>query len=701
VALTLSHRFIVRVGFERHERSMVVQPGSLLRSVGKKAQSLDKVAPFLVDCTRLLKEANRPAVSKERLFKVKHLEPPFWISLHDDSISRSVREESAELKALEEIWRKQLLMGSPINASSQSDHLIVDVSAGIGYFGLSSLAATFRRRNHDAVVHSFEVNPAHNLRLCESLAANQWTERMKMYSVGVADRVQGVPYKLDHHDQPLSHDSHAINQVLSLDEWAASSGLIHDSSTNHQLPPASETASRIKILHIGGETNLQQVIMGAQRLLRQRVVENIFCTINARDNLEAAQSVVAVSLLVESGFRLVGYGNAMRGPVEDVLWSHDALLVGNLVDAAQHRKPVQALAAWFQYPSGNNKAQKEIAGLFEDVDSDHSGSTSANKTVALPTIECKTFMPEALSGSLGFEDPNLGMDQTSMQQHVNHTSPAFWISLHNQQYDNTRWGIKTSGRYYKTKLEKIWRTILSGSPRGSHVLDLGSNIGYFTLLSLAMGEDFVVHAFEPNSINFVRLCESLKLNRWTDKVRDKKLFANSGGVSDRDAILPFLVSADNPGASQFLDPSAPDFRYKSFVKRPVVSLDSYARQQGWIDRGGTNRLSSRPPTIAILKVDVEGMEHRVLAGASRLLASRAIQNVFLELSARDPQESANSRKALELLIGAGYKLVGIGNWAGPGNPVPWVHDAELISSVLAEADKQDSKQLHVWFKAKD
>jgi FkbM family methyltransferase len=284
-----------------------------------------------------------------------------------------------------------------------------------------------------------------------------------------------------------------------------------------------------------------------------------------------------------------------------------------------------------------------------------------------------------------------------MRQHVNHASPAFWISLHNQHYDSTRWGIKTRGHYYKTKLESIWRSILSRAPRDSHVLDLGSNIGYFTLLSLAMGGDFVVHAFEPNPVNFVRLCESLQLNNWTDKVKNKRLIANAGGVSDRDAVLPFLANTDNPGASQFLDPSAPDFRYKSFVKRPVVSLDSYARQQGWIGRDDA-RVS--PPPIAILKVDVEGMEHRVLAGGAQLLASRAVQNVFLELSAKDPQESANSRVALALLIGAGYRLVGIGNWAGPGSPVPWAHDAELITNVLSETERQDSKQLHVWFKPK-
>jgi FkbM family methyltransferase len=325
------------------------------------------------------------------------------------------------------------------------------------------------------------------------------------------------------------------------------------------------------------------------------------------------------------------------------------------------------------------------------------------KSNAVPTVQCETFVPDALSGKFGFEDPNLGMDKTSMQQYVNDTSPSFWISLHNKMFDFPRWGIKTSGKYYKVHLEDIWRNILSHAARGGHVLDIGSNIGYFTLLSLAMG-DFVVHAFEPNSVNFLRLCESLQLNGWTTRATDPKgprLFMYDAGVSDRDEALPFQANKENPGASQFLNPTAPDFQYKAYVRKDVVSLDSYAQRQGWLEAttsSSSTTAKSSPPTIPILKIDVEGMEHRVLSGAAKLLRTRAVQNVFLELSVRDPQEALNSNIALSALVNAGYALAGIGNWAGPGQGVPWKADgANLIARVLDHAEKQDSKQLHVWF----
>jgi FkbM family methyltransferase len=670
----------------------------------RRATAVVRASPSLVDCAQLLKD-KRPEDSNGKLIQVMRVEPPFWISLHDptvtgDPFARSIPEPADEPNALEAFWREQLLLSCPSSksdssggsdVSDESECAIVDAHAGIGYFGLFSLAAAAAGRRNNVVVHSIEDKPVHNLRLCESLDANKWNDNVKIWNVVPSDRptISGVDRL---HESHSLYRSSAGTQAIALDAWAESNGFL--SVSDLDVPPtADDRAPRVKILRIGGEANLQQVLLGAQRMLNQHVAENVFCNVNARDNLEAAQSLVGVALLLEAGYRLVGYGDAMQAPREDVLWSHSERLVGNLVHAAQ-RKPNRTLTAWFQYPSGNNKAQKEILGLFEDVYSSFPGSSA--RPVALPTIQCETFTREALAGNLGFEDPNLGMERESMQGYVNYTSPAFWISLHNQNYDAPRWGIKTSGRYYKSKLEKIWRIILASSRPGSHVIDVGSNVGYFTLVSLAMGDAFVVHAFEPNPVNFLRLCESLQLNRWTDRL-GTTLFANDGGASDRDAILPFQITTDNPGTSHFLDPTAPGFSQMAFVKRPVVSLDSYAQRQGWF--GSDPDAPSQPPTIAILKIDVEGMEHRVLAGASKLLRSGKVHNVFLELSAKDASDSANSRAALVSMVGAGYALAGIGHWEGPGYRVPWDQgdDKELVSRVLSKAEEQDSKQLHVWF----
>ena len=85
----------------------------------------------------------------------------------------------------------------------------------------------------------------------------------------------------------------------------------------------------------------------------------------------------------------------------------------------------------------------------------------------------------------------------------------------------------------------------------------------------------------------------------------------------------------------------------------VSTLDS----QMWPD-------STAPaPRIALLKMDVQGYECRLLAGAQRLLAARAIQTVKLEVAPRWLRKQGCS--AMELytkLRGAGFHL-----WMKPGS----------------------------------
>jgi hypothetical protein len=80
----------------------------------------------------------------------------------------------------------------------------------------------------------------------------------------------------------------------------------------------------------------------------------------------------------------------------------------------------------------------------------------------------------------------------------------------------------------------------------------------------------------------------------------------------------------------------------------------------------------------------------VLAGARKLLQSHPVQNVFMEISARDEKEIDYSQITLTVLLEAGYKLVGQGGYIGPDKPVPWLHDSEIISKII-EAARREGK----------
>jgi hypothetical protein len=76
-------------------------------------------------------------------------------------------------------------------------------------------------------------------------------------------------------------------------------------------------------------------------------------------------------------------------------------------------------------------------------------------------------------------DPNLKHGSFTRQTITEH---PFWISVHNKEFDKTRWTIHAKGRYYEFALGKIWTNILREASPGSRVLD----VGYVAFLQLCL-----------------------------------------------------------------------------------------------------------------------------------------------------------------------------------------------------------------------
>jgi FkbM family methyltransferase len=126
--------------------------------------------------------------------------------------------------------------------------------------------------------------------------------------------------------------------------------------------------------------------------------------------------------------------------------------------------------------------------------------------------------------------------------------------------------------------------------RGGHVIDVGANIGYTTVLfARAIDDGFKVFALEPEQENFARLERNLKRYRVCERVDAQRVAAgaSSGAIGLR-------VNPEHHGDHQ-VDPSG--------SSTPLVSLDAF----------------SGP--IRFVKIDVQGYEPAVLAGMRRLLES--------------------------------------------------------------------------------
>jgi len=144
--------------------------------------------------------------------------------------------------------------------------------------------------------------------------------------------------------------------------------------------------------------------------------------------------------------------------------------------------------------------------------------------------------------------------------------------------------------------------------------DIGANIGYFSLLMAKLASRGAVHSMEPVPFNFQLLNTNIQLNRFHN-VQPRML-----AVSDRTGTAEFTVAADG-AYSSFLDTKRKPVESRIVVE--TISLDEYCDQ---------NSIAQ----IDCLKVDVEGAEGKVLAGATGLLSNPERRPRFIIMELYNP-----------------------------------------------------------------
>lgn len=166
---------------------------------------------------------------------------------------------------------------------------------------------------------------------------------------------------------------------------------------------------------------------------------------------------------------------------------------------------------------------------------------------------------------------------------------------------------------------------------GMTFVDVGANVGYYTALAATLvGPSGRVVAFEPSPYAFRRLKQLIADNNL------KHVTALNEGLSDVAGRLNLYLGIGSCNHTPTMVPH----ENSSGVEVAVRTLDAVAEELG---------ISQ----IDFMKIDVEGHELRVLAGARRLLTERRIKNLLCEFNEHWLLQAGSSPEVLERLIASG------------------------------------------------
>lgn len=163
---------------------------------------------------------------------------------------------------------------------------------------------------------------------------------------------------------------------------------------------------------------------------------------------------------------------------------------------------------------------------------------------------------------------------------------------------------------------------------GDVVLDLGANVGFFTLLySRQVGPTGHVHAFEPGIQSNALLQTNIAINNLTN------VTAYRSAVADYDGHAKFLLCATGDSDNRLLDNSG---EQRQEISTKVVTIDAMF--------AGAK--------IDFIKMDVQGAELMALKGMQKTIAANPAIRMLVEFAPQCLLQASTSPVELLALISA-------------------------------------------------
>ena len=173
---------------------------------------------------------------------------------------------------------------------------------------------------------------------------------------------------------------------------------------------------------------------------------------------------------------------------------------------------------------------------------------------------------------------------------------------------------------YEPEQVALWMKLAA---QANVIMDVGANVGVYSLAAAAANPAALIHAFEPTPELTARLQTNIALNQFD------RIVVNSAAVGQQAGEIYLHYGGGKGGMNEgmnYVSPTAAGGRDRLV---PVVSLDEFCEQ---------NKIE----TVDLMKIDIEGHEYHALRGAENLLSQNRIRCIFMELNSWAVERSGHA-----------------------------------------------------------
>jgi FkbM family methyltransferase len=175
----------------------------------------------------------------------------------------------------------------------------------------------------------------------------------------------------------------------------------------------------------------------------------------------------------------------------------------------------------------------------------------------------------------------------------------------------TKWRVDTILKKEPCTIEWI-----ENFAEGDILLDVGANVGMYSIWAAAV-RGVRVFAFEPEAKNYALLNKNIAMNGLQHLV-----MAYCAGLSDQQGLTKLNMADLRAGGSNHA--LGEPLNFKNEPLKPIFVQGSVGFTVDSLTRSGDL------PIPTHLKIDVDGIEHRVIGGSMQTLKNEAVRSLLIE-----------------------------------------------------------------------